>query len=129
MYLWNTLIIELIIFIMNYHWSIQVCVTVVHFIYVISMQLSFKKEWQSSTNLLCWTNHMHKMDFSVWVKIDLMLVEHRTYKFQLKPLCLVFNFMKETLLKRKSKVKCAKCQNIPKMKLTPCQFCAWLIQN
>ena len=123
MYLWNTFImIELIISIMNCHWSIQVCVIVVHYIYAISMHLSFKKECQSMTNLLCWTNHMHRMDFSLWVKIDQMLVEYRTYKFQLKPLWLVFNFMKDTFSKKKSKVKCAQCQNILKIKFSLYQF-------
>ena len=35
--------------------------------------------------------------------------------------------MKDTFSKRKSKVKCAKCQNIPIF--TVSIFCAWLIHN
>ena len=53
------------------------------------------------TNLLCLTNHMHMMDFLCGLKTNQKLVEPRIYKFQLKPLCLDFNFYERHVLKEK----------------------------
>jgi hypothetical protein len=65
---------------------------------------------------------MHRMDFLYGLKIDQMLVEHRSINSSSNPYVLTLIFMKDTFSTRKSKVKCAKCQNIPKKEFSLCHF-------